>query len=326
MYAVLYRDAATLKQLLKQGADPNKANDANATALMWAANDLEKTRLLLDHGANVNARSDELRTPLMIAARRHGGAQTVKLLLDRGANSNPNANPAAESSPLLEAATAGDASMMALLVDHGADVKAAAEPLLAMAITLQCSKCVELLVAKDLDRAAYTGALQDMAILGDVNSVRMMLDHGADVNAADPLGRTPLMYAVGSDVLPIDVVKLLIERGADVNAIDRHKQGGDTGVSVLDIARWHGDTPIVELLIKSGAKGTAPAMRALNAGGRTRFKVRLREAFLCFSGQMPISHRNPAAFRATTTVSRRWPSAWRGRAASTWMKRSQRSR
>src|SRR5579863_4767643 len=42
MYAVLYAGAPTLEQLLKQGADLNKRNDANATALMWAATDLEK--------------------------------------------------------------------------------------------------------------------------------------------------------------------------------------------------------------------------------------------------------------------------------------------
>jgi len=75
MYAVLYADAATLQRLLKQGADPNKKNDANATALMWAATDLEKTRLLLERGADVNARSDFMRTPLMIAARRPGNTR-----------------------------------------------------------------------------------------------------------------------------------------------------------------------------------------------------------------------------------------------------------
>src|SRR5215472_361815 len=44
MYAVLYTGVPTLEQLLKQGADVNKRNDANATALMWVATDLEKTR------------------------------------------------------------------------------------------------------------------------------------------------------------------------------------------------------------------------------------------------------------------------------------------
>src|SRR6266481_7951771 len=149
MYAVLYTGAKTLEQLLKQGADPNKRNDANATALMWAATDLEKTRLLLDHGADVNARSNDMRTPLMIAARRPGNPAAVKLLLLRGANPNPNAHPITESSPLIEAATAGDAAGMELLRSHGAEVKnAAGEPALEMAVAVRCSKCATLLAAK----------------------------------------------------------------------------------------------------------------------------------------------------------------------------------
>src|SRR5260370_1278191 len=265
MYAVLYAGKDTLERLLKQGADPNKRNDANATALMWAATDLEKTRLLLDHGADVNARSSDVRTPLMIAARRPGNASVVKLLLDHGANPNPNPHPAAESSPLIEAATAGDAASMELLLGRGADAKAAAEPALEMAVSMRCSKCIALLAAKDLDREAYSAALPNIAALGDANSVRLMLDHGADVNAFDPLGRTPLMYAAASDLLAVDVVKLLVERGADVNAKDRHQQGGDSGLTVLDIAKLHGDTPVVEWLVKSGAKGTSPSPPVLKA-------------------------------------------------------------
>ncbi len=265
MYAVLYTGAPTLEQLLKQGADVNKRNDANATALMWAATDLEKTRLLLSHGAEVNARSSDLRTPLMIAARRPGNSGVVKLLLDRGANANPNVHPIAESSPLIEAASAGDSESMELLLGHGADAKSAAQPALEMAVTMQCPKCLALLAAKDLDKEAYTLALPDVTALGDADAVRVMLDHGANVNAVDPLGRTPLMYAAASDMLSLDVVKLLVERGADVNAKDSHKQGGDSGLTVLDIARLHGETPVVEWLVKSGAKGTAASAPVLKA-------------------------------------------------------------
>src|SRR4029079_6237608 len=106
---------------------PNKRNNANATALMWAATEMDKTRMMLNHGADVNARSSDLRTPLMIAARRPGNTATVKLLLDKGANPNPNLHPAAESSPLMEAATAGDAPIMELLLAKGADAKASAQ-------------------------------------------------------------------------------------------------------------------------------------------------------------------------------------------------------
>lgn len=134
MYAVLNSDAGTLERLIRQGADPNRRNDAGATALMWASVDLEKTRVLVGHGADVNAKSDDARTPLMIAAGRPGGAAIVKLLLARGANVNPTSNPGAESSPLLEASLAGDAETIAALLDHGAEVKDVGGPAIVNAV------------------------------------------------------------------------------------------------------------------------------------------------------------------------------------------------
>ncbi len=274
MYAVLYADASTVARLLEMGADPNKRNDANATALMWGAKDLDKTRLLVDHGANVNAVSDDLRTPLMIAARRPGGAAIVKLLLEHGANPNPNSRPDAASSPLLEAATVGDAASFELLLQHGATLKADAEEILTMAVLTKCTKCVDLVVARVTDKNVYTGALQDTAFIGDTASLRMMLDHGADVNAYDLFGRTALMYAAASDILPLDAVKLLVARGADVNAKSRHAKTGDEGQTALDMAKRHGKTPVLEFLLASGAKDSPATPVVLNA----RFKNEMRGA------------------------------------------------
>ena len=115
MYAVLYSDVATLAELLKKGANPNAHNDVNATALMWSATDLAKTQLLLAHGAEVNVVSNDSRTALMAAAARPGGAPVVKALLDRGADPNPKTL----SPPLIEAAIAGDAESMQLLLARG---------------------------------------------------------------------------------------------------------------------------------------------------------------------------------------------------------------
>ena len=263
MYAVLYTDRVTLAKLLKLGADPNKHNDDNATALMWAARDLEKARLLVAHGADVNAKSDDHRTPLMIAARRPGAVKIVKFLLDKGANPNPTTVPVAESSPLLEALTGGDDAIVKLLIQRGADAKATADQGLVMAVAMKCPKGLALLAERITDKQNYTLALQQIAALGDAKAVRLMLDHGADVNAFDPTGRTALMYAAVSDLLPVDCVKLLIERGADVNAIDKHQKSGDTGCTALDIARQKGNTPIVELLLKTGAQARPETQVAL---------------------------------------------------------------
>ncbi len=259
MYAVLYTDAATLERLIQKGADPNKRNDIGASALMWAALDLEKTRVLIAHGADVNAKSDEARTPLMVASGRPGGAPIVKLLLDRGANPNPTSNPGAESSPLLEASLAGDAETMRALLDHGADVKDVGGFALVNAAGADCTKCVDLLVARNLDAMQYTIALQAVVVLDNPNLTRLMLQHGADVNVPDPTGRTALMYAAVSDMLPVEQVKMLIEKKADVNAKSQHPRSGDTGLTALDLAKFHGDTAVVDLLLKSGATGAVTA-------------------------------------------------------------------
>ncbi len=258
MYAALYADAAAIARLVKLGAEVNAHNDANATALMWVAHDLAKTTVLVSHGANVNAKSDDFRTPLMIAARKPGGAAIVRLLLAHGAEANPNARPDTQSSPLLEAATAGDAASFVLLLDHGAKIQDDAEPLLVMAVTLKCARCVELAVPKITDKHVYTSALLDTAYLGDTAAVKMMLAHGADVKAFDPLGHTALMYAVASDVLPMEAVKLLVAQGADVNAKSKRTKSGDEGLTVLDMARRHGHTAILDYLVASGAKEVAP--------------------------------------------------------------------
>ena len=268
MYAVLYSDAATLERLMEQGADPNQRNDAGASALMWAALDLEKTRVLVAHGADVNARSENARTPLMIAAGRPGGAPIVKLLLAHGANPNPTSNPGAESSPLLEASLAGDAEIMQALFDRGAELKGIGGFAIASAAGADCAKCIDLLMARNLDAMQYTIALSQVVILDNPNLVRQLLQHGADPNAADPTGRTPLMYAAVSDLLPVEQIKMLIEKGANVNAKSQHPRSGDTDRTALELAQFHGNTAVVDLLLKSGAKSEAPAVSVQPASMR----------------------------------------------------------
>ena len=67
MHAVHYADTATIRELLDRGADPNVANDAGATALMWAVSDIDKMRALIERGADVNVKSMDGRTALLIA-------------------------------------------------------------------------------------------------------------------------------------------------------------------------------------------------------------------------------------------------------------------
>src|SRR5262245_28479925 len=68
----------------------NTALDArnffSPAALMWAAGDPEKVRVLLEHGADATAKAESGRTPLIVASTYVGNVEAVWLLLARGAD------------------------------------------------------------------------------------------------------------------------------------------------------------------------------------------------------------------------------------------------
>jgi ankyrin repeat protein len=285
MYAVLYGNSETVRALLDSGADPSIRNDAGATALMWAADDIDKMRLLLERGADANARSDDGRTPLMIAAGRFGSSALVKLLLDHGANPSAKCpGLITDKTPLSEAAYAGDEAVVGMLIERGADIKSAGFLPLSFALRANSAKCVDMLI-KSASREVLNIAMFIAAPpLGDAHTIKLLLDRGADVNAKDPAGRTILMLAACSDALPVETVKTLIERGADVNAKSA------TGETALDLAKQRGETTIVDLLIKAGAK---------QSGGTTELAIKPKPATsvrTAIERSIPLLQRTDVAF------------------------------
>jgi ankyrin repeat protein len=253
MFAALYGDTAAVKQLLDGGADPNARNDAGATALMWAVSDFEKTRILIEHGADVNVASADRRTALMIAAGLPGGARVVRLLLDHGANVQAQApGLVADTTPLLESLYSGDEESFTLLAARGANVNAGGGAALGLALRAECRSCVERLL-KSIDSSAFTANMLIGAPPGGpALATPLLLEHGADVNARDPQGRTMLMLAAASDAMTPEITQLLVSRGADVNAVS------PAGETALGLARMRGDTAVVTVLLKAGANDTAP--------------------------------------------------------------------
>ncbi|MCH2245520.1 MAG: ankyrin repeat domain-containing protein [Crocosphaera sp.] len=97
--------------------------------------------------------------------------------------------------------------------------------------------------------------------------VQLLINHGADVNAKDDYVRTPLNFGVS--IANKEIVQLLINHGADVNAKDK------SGITPLHDAVFAENKEIVELLINHGARinvknefGNTPLSIAVKKGNK----------------------------------------------------------
>ncbi len=209
-------------------------------------------------------------------AAANGKIERVKLLISEGADVNVKNNEGL--TPLHCAAREGDKEIVSLLLAHDADVnigdadynRTAAE----FAMKSNHTDIVQLLVSKGADISPLHFALY----MKDETKARSLIEGGADVNRRTSNGTTPLSRAV--DVGFKDIVELLIAKGADVNAKDTwnwtalhsavygHKdivellitEGANVNArdgadrTPLFYAKDEGNTEIVELLRKHGAK------------------------------------------------------------------------
>ena len=232
-----------VKLLVTRGANPNaKETGRGQTALMWALDQkhLETARLLIEHGADVNAHSKNGFTPLLFAAKQ-GDLETIRMLLKAEAKVNdgtplknrPAGRRAVASddgdpevpdgmTPLLMATVSGHEDVALLLLENGADPNAADGT---GATALHYSI---------LDGMAMIGAVSTKLAVNNyvfrpnmMTLIKALLAHGAKPNprlVREPrlpgttprfslIGSTPFMFAVASG--DIELMKLLIQAGAD---------------------------------------------------------------------------------------------------------------
>ena len=194
----------------------NKCDSQGTTALMWACMGGHETvvRLLLEKGANIEAKDQDQQTALLIAAE--GGYESVvRLLLEKGANIE--AKDGLQQTALSTAAYFGHEAVVRLLLEKGANTEAKDQ-----------SGTTALLVAADRGYEAV---------------VRLLLGKGADINAKDKYGESALMKAASSRCgWPKATVQVLLEKRADIKAQDKD------GKTALDKAVRVGNEDVVQLL------------------------------------------------------------------------------
>ncbi|MBK6005350.1 ankyrin repeat domain-containing protein [Ramlibacter ginsenosidimutans] len=269
--------------VLEAGADHDRRNAQGQTALALAAalDDADAVDALLQAGANADARDAAGATPLMSA--RSGNV--VRRLVASGAD--PDATDHAGRTPLIAAAEAACAEVVRTLIQVGADPERSddlgstalhhaawrsGEPASDCLVALLDAGC-------DADEESGNGATAVMvaAHAGNVDGVRVLLSRGANVDARDADGNTPLLFALDPSVQlsrdpsrsarSEEVVRALVEAGADVNG-----QNHD-GQAPLHLAARAFTSSLARTLLKLGASpdprsrdGQTPLMDAAAQG------------------------------------------------------------
>lgn len=244
----------------QDGADPVDIPLHEAAA----EGDLDRARVLLAEGADINLLDGESFTPLQRAVLNGAGPGMLGLLLNyRGMDID--ARGAEGYTALHMAIMKEEVGVVALLIEGGADVEARDDDGLTplhIAVAQGDLSIIESLLGNGADvntANAYGTTALHGAVKMNPSAIPVLINHGANTESHDGSGATPLLLAVAEG--QTESIRLLIDGGANVN----ERGGGDYLITPLHLAISPDTDPsILSLLIDYGAD-----IEAKGAGGMT---------------------------------------------------------
>jgi cytohesin len=273
--AVYYDQTDVVSILVAAGADINAVNDKGETPLFLGAmsGNVQIAGLLIEANADVEAASIHTGEAPIHQAALSGHTQIITLLLEANANVNAVADG---GTALHRAITNGEIGSVKTLLDGNADVNAVDSggrtPLHDAALgnwrnnvieivnlLLEAGAQVNVIEIKSGNTPLHTAVLYDK-----LNIVEALLRAGADVNARDKWGSTPLHFAASPGT-----ATALLKAKAKVNAVD------SVGRIPLHDAAHRGSDQVVRTLLGAGADvnrnidGTPLFLAADNGQART---------------------------------------------------------
>ncbi|NDD54617.1 hypothetical protein EBZ39_12205 [bacterium] len=201
-----------------------ESTDNDAAALL--SNQNTQHRFTYRYPSNTNIYSIEM-TPLCFLAAHSLNPDAAVILLNRGANINQH--NASGNTPLYEAVSHNNATMVRFLLNRGANpnipcTNARAEAPLHCAARSNHSEIATLLLEAranpNIQDAAQRTPLELAVTSGHTALSRLLLRKGADPNIRGLYNQTPLHHLAQLQFPFTDMLPILLEGGADINATD----------------------------------------------------------------------------------------------------------
>ncbi|KAI8718223.1 hypothetical protein NCS52_00600500 [Fusarium sp. LHS14.1] len=318
-----------MKLCLRQGTDAKYVDEDKNTALHWLKQHtpVELVKLLIDSGAPVNSLNEKGLTPLVVATQEANVA-VMKYLIARGARADifiPYLGSLLHIACHQQKNINGDVylEMVRVLADAGADPNAlgplpACEPLLYMVIAgstyLTHHRSVFKYLASDLHMDVNKPTLYgDTPIIAlarhfdashhDLEELRYLIRHGANINAADNEGRRVVHYFAASTEPYIGYRKIryFAKAGADLHTPDSYER-----------------TP---LHIAAGGSDPVECTRTILKASRQSFNVNVKDMdgwtplmYACRSSEM--AHANMLNLLVKECGADVWPVSYDGQCSA----------